>query len=443
MKRNSRLILVTSHLAVAGIGFLLARPGEAGKTAVAESDQTSNTMSAPAARGTNDTRQRSGAFKPSLSWRGGEFARAWKAVRTAKLSTAERIHVQRELLKQWAEIDLTAAIEAALGEAWDADGAGYYDPTGPLLSALSDALAKDPAQGWDMIRGRQFGVATGMLRHVWIRAVGAKDPLFLASKLGELSWRDREGAIHACRSELRAGSETAEKLFALLARLPEEVVSAEVLLSFSERGDMQTTPEALKEEILSLGQQDQRMAKVRAIQWGRLLSSQTPAEIEAQVAALPEALRDEVVWAAVGVSQSPESTLGLLTLLADQGAWEKLEQREAASRLQHIARSGAAKKVADWATELPVRKETTELFHRSVDHYLSTNMEESREWLADLPAGVWRDRAYAEYSQQALNAHNNPEASRWALDQIGDPTFKGEAESWRSQWETRTAWKGN
>jgi hypothetical protein len=113
------------------------------------------------------------------------------------------------------------------------------------------------------------------------------------------------------------------------------------------------------------------------------------------------------------------------------------------NRVQSIARNGGAKEVADWATELPVRKETTELFHRSVDHYLRDNMEAARDWLAAIPPGVWRDRAYAEYSQQALNAHNNPEASRWALDQIGDTTFKREAESWRSQWETRTGWKAN
>lgn len=61
--------------------------------------------------------------------------------------------------------------------------------------------------------------------------------------------------------------------------------------------------------------------------------------------------------------------------------------------------------------------------------------------MAEIPPGTWRDCAYAEYPQQALNSHNNPEASRWALDQIGDTTFKNEAESWGSNWEKRTGWK--
>jgi hypothetical protein len=106
-----------------------------------------------------------------------------------------------------------------------------------------------------------------------------------------------------------------------------------------------------------------------------------------------------------------------------------------------MARNGSAKEVAEWATELPVRKETTELFHRSVDTYLQTNLESAREWLATIPPGEWRDRAYAEYSQQALWSHQNTDASRWALDQIASTTFKREAEGWRSQWEQRTGWK--
>ena len=429
---------------MAGIAFLLARGGD-GTNDAGEGKRNSGVVAAPApaAGGQSGARHRGGAFQPSSSWRGGEYARAWKAVRTAKLTSAERLQVQRDLLKQWAEVDLTSAIEAALAEAWDGGTQDYYDPHGPLLGSLREALAKDPAQGWEMIHGRQFGVATGMLRHVWISAVAEKDPLFLASKLGELSWRDRGEAIGACRGQFQPGSETGKKLFAQLALLPEDVVSSDVLLSFTDHATEDSTPEALKEEILGLGGQDPRLAKVLAIQWGRQISGLSPAEVAGQVAGLPEALRQEVVWAAFGRTESAENMLGLATLLAQEGAWEKLEQRSTVSWIQEFARSGSAKEVADWATTLPVRKETTELFHRSVDHYLKNNMEDSREWLGSLPQGVWRDRAYAEYSQQALNAHNNPEASRWALDQISDSTFKGEAESWRSQWEKRTGWKGN
>ena len=82
---------------------------------------------------------------------------------------------------------------------------------------------------------------------------------------------------------------------------------------------------------------------------------------------------------------------------------------------------------------LPVRQETTELFHRAVEIFLAGNLEAARDagWMS-LPDGVWRDRAYAEFSQAALNVHNNSRASRWALNRIGDKDFKSEAEDWRS-----------
>ena len=54
-------------------------------------------------------------------------------------------------------------------------------------------------------------------------------------------------------------------------------------------------------------------------------------------------------------------------------------------------------------------------------------LTQADEWLAKIPPGVWRDRAYAEYSQVALHVYNNSRASRWALDQIADDDFKKEA----------------
>ena len=130
-----------------------------------------------------------------------------------------------------------------------------------------------------------------------------------------------------------------------------------------------------------------------------------------------------------------------MDFLIQEDAWAKVEQQETVQQLQRISRDGGAATAADWATTLPVRKETTELFHRSVEIYLRENMRASRTWIAGISTPGWRDRAYAEYSQQALNAHKDPAASRWALDQIGDNTFKSEAERWRSNWEKRTGWK--
>lgn len=440
---NRKLTLLAgTHLAAIAVGVLLARPTSqpaAAKETGPVADRPARLSAADRPAGNFTPR----AQRPHSQWRGSEYARAWKALRSAKLTTAERLRLQQELLKEWAEIDLVAAIETALEESWDRDGAGYYDPTGPLLGVLADALAKDPAASWDMIRGRQFGVATGMVRHVWLEAVGKADPLFLAERLGELSWRDRDKALAACQAGvLNRGDEgLSEAMFELLSKLPPEVVSAEKLGSFMTDRMSQVDTATLIAEMNLLAGENERMAKVMAIQLGTRLSNATAEEVRAVMDTLPDGIREEAIWAALRRGNPALDKLEVARMLVEEGAWSKIDQGQMIQRIQMIARAADSEAVAEWAAELPVRPETTELFHRSVDTYLRDNMDLSREWLGSLPSGEWRDRAYAEYSQQALNAHNNAEASRWALDQIGNTAFKREAEGWRSQWEQRTGWK--
>ena len=441
MSRRTRAILVTSHLLLVLAGAALAlqsglRPGFFQQESTAT--KLGKTSRAPG----SDAHGK--PFFPTRDWRGSEYARAWKAVANGKHTTRERIRLQRDLLEAWAEVDLAAAIEAALGEAWDRDGGGYYDPCGPLLDVFSEALAKNPQQGWDMIRGRQFGVGTGMLRRVWMEAVGAGDPLFLAGRLPELSWRDRELAVDICRRAVRgrADAVTQAELFKVLASFPPEMVDAEQLMDFASLPAGPVDLPALKEEIIRPGSGDDRMARVNAMLLGTQLALESADEVEAEVDGLPDGVREEVVWAAFRNSEKMENVPGLADLLVEEGAWARLRDPETVRQLQKAARSGGAAEVAGWATTLPVREETTELFDRCVEPYLAENLKTARDWLAEMPPGAWRDRACAEYSRLALTLHANTRASRWALNQITDADFKNEAEDLRSQWEKKTGWTG-
>lgn len=432
MSRKSKAILLASHLLLLAAGGWIAwQSATRGGFFQQES----------AAKSGKPGRSQGAAHRPAKQWTGSEYARAWKALRGGIYTTKERVRVQRDLLERWAEVDLAAAIEAALGEAWDRDGGAEFDPCGPLLDVFSEALAKNPQEGWDMIRGRQFGVATGMLRRVWMEAVGMNDPLFLANRVAELSWRDRPVAIEICHSAVQsgAGGVTEAELFRIFAELPPEMVSAEQLLEFASLPAGAMDLLAMRQEIVRLGD-DGRMAKVQAMLLGQVLGDQ-PAEVVAgEIDGLPKAVREEVIWAAFKDSDTPESVLGLVDLMVDEEAWVKLAKPETGQQLQKAARSGAAREVADWAMTLPVRQETLELFQHSVEIFLAENLEISGRWLDELPDSGWRDRAYAEYSQVALSVHHNSRASRWALNRIGDQDFKSEAEDWRSQWEKRTGW---
>ena len=67
---------------------------------------------------------------------------------------------------------------------------------------------------------------------------------------------------------------------------------------------------------------------------------------------------------------------------------------------------------------------------------------EARDWILTIPEGDWRrERALAEYSQNALWAKNDPAGSQWAIDQIKDPRMKGTVINWRKEWTERTGRK--
>ena len=430
-QRTTVLLVVSSHLLLAAAGFWLAGHS----TGSSDGDFSRPVTGAREDRSAADAAD-FGKFRAPGEWRGSEYARAWKAVANGRHTVRERIRLQRDLLEKWAEVDLAAAIEAALSQEWDADGAGDFDAYGPLLDVFAPALARRPQEGWEMIRGRQFGVGTGILRRVWMEAVGRQDPGLLAARLAELSWRDREQAMEICGAAVRDGAPTTE-LFTVLAASPPELIDANQLLTFAPPPAAADT-EKLKDDIARLAVPDPRLATVKAILLGRQLAAKSTDEIAAEIESLPDGLREEALWAAFKETDQPENVLGLLDLFIEEEAWPRLEDPETLRQIQQLARAGDALIVAEWAVTLPIRPETTGLFHRSVESYFREDRVAARDWIDALPPGTWRDRALAGYSQVALHDHNDPQASRRALQQISDSDLRTEAESWRTQWGKRT-----
>ena len=177
---------------------------------------------------------------------------------------------------------------------------------------------------------------------------------------------------------------------------------------------------------------------MNAILLGRQLAAKSTDEIAAEIENLPDGLREEALWAAFKETDQQENVLGLLDLFIEEEAWSRLENPETLRQIQQLARAGDALIVAEWAVTLPIRPETTGLFHRSVETYFREDRVAARDWIDAFPPGNWRDRALAGYSQVALHDHNDPQASRRALQQIADADLRTEAETWRAQWEKRT-----
>jgi hypothetical protein len=223
-------------------------------------------------------------------------------------------------------------------------------------------------------------------------------------------------------------------LLEVLANYPKEIVPTRYILNALSSYKIYNKAQDLREATANLSP---RIAEAMALQFGNRLNKSE--NFLAEVSQLPESMQIAALTGAMNYVSTDDSAhfTKVLDMMVDAQAWTELEQYDLPDHIKQSAEQGDPALIADWVTKLPVREEFTEAIHRGVEKYVRDNMEDSRTWLAQIEEPVWRDRAYAEYSQQALHAKGDAEASRWALDQIQDATFKKEAEGWRANWEKR------
>lgn len=436
MRARTYLLLGASHLLVAALAFVLALPGPKPPPHVEAKLVPSVAMPVDHPLTKDDP--------PLAKWQSHDFANAWAAMPTAKLATKDRVIAQRELLALWAKVDLEAAIRAALGESLATDGQWYKDvmvneDTGPLLDALGPALAENPEQSWDLIQRADFGIAAGMLRRLWIMGVAEKDARFVAGKLGDFSARDRDQAILFCggslmnqRSNLNYGT-----FFKILTALPPDQVTAEQLFRSATFGGFRTTDDAsIKEAILKTDVNDIRMLRYRAMLIARTISKKSPAEVAEIIEDMPEAARAQTLLSTLPSSKPGSArATGIVDLMIQHRDWASLTSPAVASMIKGGATSEEVADMAMWATGLPVREETRQLFDRGVEPYLRDYPDASLEWIATIGQETWRDRTYARYVDVVLSQHGKPEAARQAVEKMQDGPLKEEAAQRLAEWE--------
>ena len=439
MKARTLLLLTASHLGVAALVFALTlayAPQSSGPPQPQDPQSAGSAVPTSASTPKEDP--------PLAEWRSHDFANAWDAMPTAKLATKDRVLAQRELLALWAKVDLEAALRAALGESLAADGQWYKDvnvneDTGPLLDALGPALAENPEQSWDLIQREDFGIAAGMLRRLWISQVAEKDALLVAGKLADFSARDRDQAILSCgvslmnqRSNLNYGS-----FFKMLIALPPDQVTAEQLFRWGTFAGFRTTDDVpIKAAILKTDTSDTRMLRYRAMLIGRAIYNRTPQQVAEVIEGMPEAARAQTLLSTLPSSKPGSArATGIVDLMIQHGDWDSLTSPAVASMIKGGATSEEVADMAMWATALPVRKETEQLFDRGVEPYLRDYPDVSLEWISTIIQEAWRDRTYARYVDVVLTQHGKPEAARQALDKMQDGPLKDEAAGRLAEWE--------
>jgi len=427
---------IATHAAALAVGIALAatiarNPADSPSNSSSESVVIGETKSSRTGRETS----RIGSLRSE------DFRRAWGTLASKEHSLGDRRGLQLELLVRWAEVDLEGALQAAMAEAWDNDYNPGFSVLGtaghPLIGAFAKAFAERPLDAWELINSGKFGVGAHILREQWVTRVAAKDGVLLISMLAEVPPSMREFAINRAMEEAKTRPEVLQAILAKLLALPPGAETDHWLklaaTNLPDGGD----PVALREQWLN--SQGGSPSTLALMSWGASLRRADAATLLKEWENIPEARRGEAAKAMLSPMDYESKALTTAIDLAMQaGEWDFLAAK-APEQLRWHATHTDPVKLAEWAMDLPERAETVELFHRSVDRYIGEDLPRAKGWLEEMEPGDWRrERGLAEYSQQALRRHQDPEASRWALDQITDPALKQAAEGWRRDWERET-----
>lgn len=375
------------------------------------------------------------AAEPGL--RSKDYKAAWDAIGFRNVTVQERSQLQRMVLAEWAETDLEGAMKAALASTWDGErGEGTVEN---LLWSFNAAFGKRPLEAWDIIQSGRLGLGASLLENQWVSSTVHKDPMLVMSVFEDLPARSKGNTLSNIASMAKNDPAMRAEFLAKLGKLPQtEQYSSWVGEVVKVLGPTGTPAEiALK---LSEATTDQQKT-LFIHEFGASLRDADAASMKAEWSKLPADLQARAARSLLHHADASKNIPQIMDLFVETADWKSLGEQ--ASKLKDYARqSGNPAEVAAWAMKLPERPETTQLFHRAIEPYIQSDPAGARSWIESMPAQDWRrDRALAEYSQQQLWKIRNEQESRWALDQISNPTLKAEATKWRADWARQTGSK--
>jgi hypothetical protein len=376
-----------------------------------------------------DARTRAALLK-KLSAR--DFKRAWDAIADQSMSTGERHQLQVMLLRQWAEVDLEGALEAAFDTSWDSEGG-----TGgirQLLGVFSEQFAKRPTESWDLITSGKFGLGAAIAKSVWAESVVKENPLLVVNSFSKIPYHTRAGIFKKIVEAIQKDPSKIAQFYDKLAELPQSEqyldFVREAVTTLGARG----TAEELRAKFLEATSDAQRTILIH--EYGKALGASDVNAIRAELARLPEADRGRMLRSIAIHSPVGDNTPKLIEMILAAGEYGQVNQAVTAKLREYARDPERQVSLANWAMTLPQSEDASKLVHRAVEPYLLGDPQGARSWLESLPPSWARDRALAEYSQHSVWRRNDSETSWWAIEQIADPQVKATATQWRSGWKS-------
>ncbi|WP_265593999.1 hypothetical protein [Haloferula sp. BvORR071] len=320
-------------------------------------------------------------------------------------------------------MDLAAALDAVMAEAWDDDLKGTNEH--PLLGAFQKAFWKDPLGAWKLIQSGRYDPGAQIILREWINSVAYSDPVLVVSMLGEMP----RGLLREAVSSALVGAGqkpgSLDQIVEKLTSLPPSQENFQWLMMACNAMPTGGDSNALREKWTAMSSGREKIAAQFA--WAASLREADRATMEAQWSALPENARQQALNS-LFAQLYPDSPalIPALDLAMEKGEWGVVATL-GAGKLDEYEMD--PKEKAEWAMKLPERSETQRIFDGAVAGLLRDDPEAAKEWISGMDSDDWRKkRALLQFSRLALDSHHSMENFRWAYGQITDPATKKSAE---------------
>ncbi|MDB6076740.1 MAG: hypothetical protein JWO82_487 [Akkermansiaceae bacterium] len=452
MNRRPSITRLLTHSLALGCGILLAS---------ALADRSLFTLSPPAkaaslppktpARAALDTPSSSGAATAPGMSKSAIYQEAWTSLRAQPHNRQERTDRQLELLRQWAELDPEAAMQASLADgyiplSWETGRSRYAD-------AFAEIFRDRPVETLKILTsGRLTGDLSDLVGS-WITSAAEKDPQLLLSLAGEFSPAERSTILSRLTEEGRPPS-MPQVMEALITGLePAEALDFIRTSWDGEAGpydplaaqDRSTQTESLLQQWLALPDGPGRT--IALAQWALSAGNCRGEDFEAGWQQIPAA--DRALAARAMITLMPSNTAtqpAVLDHAIEFGLWREiltygvpaLENARGPTPTIHRGEDDpgdpfastpnpapppAGHPLLDWALKLPDRPEARMLLQTIV-----SRDDDAMELLMALPPGDWRREL--GLTQRILQHSDSSEAAT-AYAALTDPRRRAAVDDYR------------
>lgn len=427
MNATARQLLTHSLCAAAGIAVMAA----AGSALAPRPSSSSSTdsRSTPITGGSSSSARPArpvSRSSPGTGYSSRDFRAAWNAIAAeGDLTISRRLALQKEILRRWSQVDLSAAMQAALHSPWD--GGETEGGIESLLPAFDAAFAAHPQDAWDLIQSGSLGPGAAFFRGQWVEAVVKVQPLAVIAKLAAIRADQRTGTVEEAMRSTHGNPALRAQLLAELGRAADPADLTRLLRAAMEAAPPADSPATCRERLLSATTGEQART-IALFEFAASLRTADAATLRAETAALPPDLQAAAARRLAATPALRKETLAVLDLLIQTRQWQLLQSSTIGSSLKAYATSGDSAQVAAWAMALPAAKETDNIFGAALGTHVIKDPAGSREMIAALPTDhPRRDLALMFYSGSVLANHRDLARSDWAIAAITDPALKARA----------------